>query len=96
MIAILTSTNPAVRSVAPFGGLTPVTTSNPIAFGIPTEEQPILADLCTSVVSNGAIAQHRVAGTPLPDNWVNCAVSAMLLIERRNASLQVNGLEGCL
>lgn len=68
LLALLMVTDPGVASVAPFGGIDPVLTSNPIAACIPTLGDPILIDQTTSVVSNGAIAQH--AGGRLPGRWL--------------------------
>jgi L-lactate dehydrogenase len=59
---LLTLTDPAHSSVAPYGGLTPVLTSNPIAFGAPTGDIPILIDTTTSLQSNGMVALHRDRG----------------------------------
>ncbi|NML46167.1 Ldh family oxidoreductase [Ramlibacter sp. G-1-2-2] len=70
LLATLMVTDPGVASVAPPGGIDPVTTSNPIAACIPTEGEPLLIDTSTSLVSNGAIANHAAAGRKLPGNWV--------------------------
>jgi L-lactate dehydrogenase len=55
-------TDPGFSSVAPFGGLTPVLTSNPIAFGAPGGEQPVHIDLSTSLTTNGMAARMRAQG----------------------------------
>lgn len=68
LLALLMVTDPGVISVAPFGGVEPVLTSNPIAVCIPTNTDPILIDQSTSVVSNQAVAQHR--GERLPGQWI--------------------------
>lgn len=70
LICILSATDPAVTSVAPFGGADPVLTTNPIAYGIPTHDDPILIDLCTSVVSNAALMSYQEKNQPLPGNWL--------------------------
>lgn len=69
-LALLMVTDPGVASVAPPGGRDAVTTSNPIAACIPTNGDPVLIDQSTTLVSNGAVAQHAAAGRPLPDAWV--------------------------
>ncbi len=61
-MAILSATNPGIATVAPFGGIDPVLTSNPIAFGIPTADAPILVDVSTSLVTNAAVNTRRQAG----------------------------------
>ncbi|MGE0798649.1 MAG: Ldh family oxidoreductase [Lautropia sp.] len=63
LLAIVSATNPGIASVAPFGGVDPVLTSNPIAIGIPTPGDPILIDVSTSLVTNAAVAGHAAAGT---------------------------------
>ncbi len=63
---LVTLTDPGHRSVAPFGGVTPVLTSNPIAFGAPATEGPILIDMSTALMTNGAVAAYRRRGEALP------------------------------
>lgn len=70
LICIIATTDPSVASVAPFGGVDPVLTSNPVAYGLPTAGDPILIDLCTSVVSNSAVQSYQRAGQRLPGNWL--------------------------
>ncbi len=65
-LLFLTLTDPGHRSVAPFGGTTPVLTSNPLAFGAPTDGPPVLVDMATAMLTNGAVAAHRARGEPLP------------------------------
>ncbi|WP_110668027.1 Ldh family oxidoreductase [Salinicola halophilus] len=64
MPLILTS-DPAVASVAPFGGLDRVYTPNPLAIGIPGREQPLLIDVSMSTITNGTVAKTRAAGERL-------------------------------
>lgn len=63
---LLTLTDPAHRSVAPFGGVTPVLTSNPIAFGAPAPGGPVMVDMSTSLMTNGGVAAYRQRGEALP------------------------------
>lgn len=70
LLALLMVTDPSVASVAPPGGIDPVTTTNPIAACIPTAGRPLLIDTSTSLVSNGAVASHAAAGRRLPGRWV--------------------------
>lgn len=63
---LLTLTDPGHRSVAPFGGVTPVLTSNPIAFGAPAPDAPILIDMSTALMTNGGVAAYRQRGEALP------------------------------
>ena len=65
-LMLLTLTDPGHSSVAPFGGLTPVLTSNPIAFGAPAPGAPILIDMSTALLTNGAVAGFRQRSEHLP------------------------------
>lgn len=65
-LLLLTLTDPGHTSVAPFGGITPVLTSNPIAFGAPTGSTPILIDMATAMLTNAIVAGHRQRGELLP------------------------------
>jgi L-lactate dehydrogenase len=65
-LMLLTLTDAGHSSVAPFGGVTPVLTSNPIAFGAPTDSVPLLMDTTTSLQSNGMVALYKEQGRPLP------------------------------
>ncbi len=54
LMMILTCSDPAGASVAPFGAVTPVFTPNPIAAGIPTSGDPILLDISASLMTTMA------------------------------------------
>lgn len=69
-LMLLTLTDPGFSSVAPHGGVAPVLTSNPIAFGAPTEGDPILIDVSTSMVTNGMVAKHRREGRSFDQPWL--------------------------
>ncbi|HLZ66597.1 MAG TPA: Ldh family oxidoreductase [Aliidongia sp.] len=69
-LMLLTLTDPGFSSVAPHGGIAPVLTSNPIAFGAPTKGAPILVDISTSMVTNGLVAKHRREGRPFEQPWL--------------------------
>lgn len=65
-LGIIWATDSKVRSVAPFGGLDPVLTSEPVAAGIPTRGDPILIDTTTSLTSNGFAGRAKARGERLP------------------------------
>jgi LDH2 family malate/lactate/ureidoglycolate dehydrogenase len=67
---IILSSDPSDSHVAPFGGVTPVMTPNPIAIGIPAKPDPILIDVSTSITTAAMCARMRNAGTPLPGKWL--------------------------
>lgn len=72
-LILLASSDPATASVAPFGGLSPVMTPNPIAAGIPTEGGPILLDVSSSTTTNGMTGRLHRQGRRLPHPWVQDA-----------------------
>jgi LDH2 family malate/lactate/ureidoglycolate dehydrogenase len=67
---IIFSSDPSASHVAPFGGVTPVMTPNPIAIGIPATPDPILIDVSTSITTAAMCARMRNGGTPLPGKWL--------------------------
>ena len=69
-LTLLTLTDPGFSSVAPFGGVAPVLTSNPIAFGAPTKGVPILIDISTSMATNGLVAKYRREGRTFAQPWL--------------------------
>jgi L-lactate dehydrogenase len=69
-LMLLTLTDPGFSSVAPHGGIAPVLTSNPIAFGAPTKGAPILVDISTSMVTNGLVAKYRRDGQMFEQPWL--------------------------
>ena len=69
MVMIMNS-DPSMRTVAPFGGIEATLTPNPMAFGFPTEGDPILIDVSTSTTANGWVRRFQSEGKPLPGNWL--------------------------
>ncbi|MFL9925565.1 Ldh family oxidoreductase [Herbaspirillum lusitanum] len=67
---ILASSDPAVRSVAPFGGTQAVFTPNPIAAGIPTSGTPFLVDISASITTNGMSNRLHKAGKQFDEEWL--------------------------
>jgi L-2-hydroxycarboxylate dehydrogenase (NAD+) len=53
-------------AVAPPGGFDPVTGTNPIAYGIPTDDGPLVVDMATSKRAKGQIRLANKYGTDLP------------------------------
>lgn len=63
LIPLVLTSDPAVASVAPHGGLDPVYTPNPLGIGIPTGDKPILIDVSMSTITNGLINKtHQADG----------------------------------
>lgn len=69
-LMLLSSSDPSVQSVAPFGGTTAVFTPNPIAAGIPTSGTPFLVDISASVTTNGMSARLHKAGKQFEEEWM--------------------------
>lgn len=71
-LMLLTCSDPAVKSVAPYGGVAARYTPNPLAVGFPTEGDPVLIDISMSTTTNGMV--HRLnrqkSGQHLPGPWL--------------------------
>ncbi|HPX29046.1 MAG TPA: Ldh family oxidoreductase, partial [Sphaerochaeta sp.] len=66
----ITGTN-ARPSIAPTGGVENMLGTNPLVFGIPTDEEfPFVLDCATSVTQRGKIEVYDRAGKELPEGWV--------------------------
>src|SRR5262245_24859543 len=69
LMITITSSDPAVRSVAPYGGRKAVYTPDPLAVGIPTDGDPILIDMSASITTNGMSDRLRREGKRFPGRW---------------------------
>ena len=54
-------------AVAPFGGTRPALGTNPIAFGFPTEGDPLVIDMGTSAFMGTDLQFRARIGTPIPE-----------------------------
>jgi L-lactate dehydrogenase len=70
MLLQLHCSDPNSKSVAPFGGLDPVFTPNPVSYGFPTSQMPIMVDVSTSATTNGMTNRLFAEKKPLPAAWV--------------------------
>jgi len=68
-LAIVASSDPSQRTVAPSGGKQPVFTPNPIAIGIPTDGDPVLIDTSASITTNNMGARLVREGRRFPGLW---------------------------
>ncbi len=59
----------APSAVAPWGGKSPYFGTNPIAFGIPAKENPVIIDLSSSAVARGHIILAAKEGKTIPLGW---------------------------
>lgn len=62
--------NASLRCVAPPGGTEPQISTNPLAIGVPTGEEPLVLDISTSMVANGKIRLAQAAGEQCPPGWL--------------------------
>ena len=66
----MTGTN-ARPAIAPTFGAENMIGTNPIAFGMPTDEDfPLIFDAATSLAQRGKIEKHARENKPLPEGWV--------------------------
>jgi LDH2 family malate/lactate/ureidoglycolate dehydrogenase len=70
LMMLMASSNPWARLVAPFGGVKPVYSPNPIAFGVPTPGDPILVDFSASTIAANAVQEYRARGETLPGRYL--------------------------
>ncbi len=67
---LLTSSDPAVRIVAPHGSSEPCYTPNPIAAGWPTSSDPIIIDTCPSTTTGSMVSRLKREHTRFPGSWL--------------------------
>lgn len=68
-MVLVSSSDPAGASVAPFGGRRAVYTPDPLAVGIPTGGDPILIDISASITTNGLADRLHKEGGRFPGAW---------------------------
>jgi LDH2 family malate/lactate/ureidoglycolate dehydrogenase len=54
--------------ISPFNAKKALFGTNPIAFGIPSDPQPIIFDMSTSAIAWGTVLKHKLEHTPLPED----------------------------
>ena len=70
LVLLLACSDANSASVAPFGGLDPVFTPNPISAGFPGAGTPISVDISTSTTTNGLTNRLHQRGGRLPAPWL--------------------------
>lgn len=99
LVLLLACSDPNNASVAPFGGLDPVFTPNPISAGWPTDAAPVVVDISTSATTNGLTGRLHQEGGRLPAPWVIDGHGrpsddpAVLFQEPRGTILPLGGLD---
>ena len=69
-IMLIYSSDPSDSHVAPYGGVSPLMTPNPIAAGIPARPYPILVDVSTSITTAGLTERSLREGKKMPGKWL--------------------------
>ncbi len=96
-MVVITSSTPSFSNVSPFGGLDRIFSPDPIAYGIPTEGDPILIDMSASITTNNLTNRLRKNGGRYPGKWVqdydgNATDDPSVLFgEKRGAMLPTGG-----
>lgn len=70
MMVSVASSSPSGGQVAPFGGLKGVYTPNPVAYGIPTPEGPMLIDISASITTNNMSQRLIREGRHYEHDWL--------------------------
>lgn len=84
-------------SVAPFGGARPALGTNPIAFGFPTETDPLVIDMGTSAFMATDLQFRARLGTPIPEGVAlgpNGHPTTNAALARQGTLLPFGGPEG--
>ena len=67
---IMVNTHGHARRVAPPGGKAPRLGTNPLAFGVPHGNEPLVLDFVTSATAEGKVRVKKIAGQRCPDDWL--------------------------
>lgn len=98
-VLLLSCSDANGASVAPHGGTRSVFTPDPIAFGFPTESEPVLIDLSASLTTNGMTTRLHKQGKRLEHPWLLTANGvatddpAVLFAEPRGTILPTGGVD---
>ncbi|MGC4003621.1 MAG: Ldh family oxidoreductase [Pirellulales bacterium] len=67
---LMVNTHGHARRVAPPGGKAPRLGTNPLAFGVPTDGDPLVLDFGTSAMAEGKVRVKKIAGQQCPPGWL--------------------------
>jgi L-lactate dehydrogenase len=70
LVITIMNSDPGMRTVVPAGGKEGQLAPNPLAFGYPTDGEPVLIDISTSSVANGWVRRWNTQGRRLPGKWL--------------------------
>lgn len=99
LVLLLACSDPNNASVAPYGGLDPVFTPNPISAGWPTGGAPVVVDISTSATTNGLTNRLHQEKGRLPAPWLIDGHGqpsddpAVLFADPRGTILPLGGLD---
>lgn len=99
LVLVLMSSAPATSTVAPFGGTRGVFSPSPVGIGIPTDGEPVMVDVSTSITTMGLAGRLAKEGGRLPGPWVIDEEGtptddpAVVLPPRRGALLPLGGTD---
>lgn len=68
-VAMLSCSDPNIRSVAPHGGRSAVFTPNPLAAAWPTRGDPVILDVSMSITTNGLTNRLAAGRKKFPGRW---------------------------
>jgi len=68
-VALLSCSDPHIRSVAPHGGRSAVFTPNPLAAAWPTRGDPVILDVSMSITTNGLTNRLAAEQRKFPGQW---------------------------
>ena len=72
-VALITNSDPGGQRVAPYGGTEALMTPNPLAFGYPGADHPVLVDICASITTTSMTRQKFAAGEQFEHPWLQDA-----------------------
>ena len=70
LMLLLSCSDPSVSIVAPHGAVESRFTPNPIAAGWPTDNMPVILDVCPSTTTNGMVARMARTGGRMAGPWL--------------------------
>ncbi len=70
LVVEILSSDPSVASVAPYGGIRPLFTPNPLAFAFPTSGDPVMIDISSSITTNGMSMRLQSRGKMFEHAWL--------------------------
>jgi L-lactate dehydrogenase len=68
--AMIASSGPHTKAVAPYGGREGLFSPNPFAFAFPTSNAPVLVDTCASITTISMTRQKAAAGESFEHPWL--------------------------